>query len=180
MAHVTPLEHDLGMTDLNQLLADEPDLTERAVAILTSTTNAVLATLRADGSPRVSGIDPFVAVGHLWIGSMDDSRKGDDLARDPRMALHGIPWESRRIKEGATDAGDADVKLTGRAVPLTDPALRSRVATWFQEERGYDAPEDGGLYSIDIDTLVVIYVEDDELVIDRWTAADGRRTIRRK
>jgi len=167
------------MTDLHQLLAQEPELTDRAIAILGSTTNGVLATVRADGSPRVSGIDPFVAVGQLWIGCMDHSRKGDDLARDPRMALHGIPWESRKVKEGVADPGDADVKLTGRAVPLTDPVLRAEVLAWFKEERGFDAPDDGALFSIDIESLAITFVEADELVIDRWTASGGRTTTRR-
>ena len=168
------------MTDLHHLLVQEPELAERAVAILGSTTNAVLATLRADGSPRVSGIDPFIAVGQLWIGSMDGSRKGADLARDQRIAMHGIPWESRRVKEGATDPGDADVKLTGRAVPLTDPVLRAQVLAWFKEERGFDAPDDGALFSIDIESVAVTYVEGDELVIDRWTTAGGRQITRRR
>ena len=90
------------MTKLQNLLQQEAELAERAVAILTSTTNAVLATIRADGSPRVSGIDPFIVDGELCIGSMDGARKAQDLARDPRMALHSIPWESRRIADGAT------------------------------------------------------------------------------
>ena len=89
-----------------------------------ATTNCVLATIRADGSPRISGIDPFFRDGQLWIGSMPDSRKGADLRRDPRMALHGIPWESRKVKEGATDPGDGDVKVTGRAVELADSEAR--------------------------------------------------------
>lgn len=175
----TPLGHDRGMTNLNDLLEQEPDLTARAVAILTATTNAVLATIRADGSPRVSGIDPFVVDGELCIGSMDGARKAQDLARDPRMALHAIPWESRRTKEGAADPGDADAKLTGRAVPVTDPDDQARVLRWFKDERGFEPPPGGELFTIDIESLVVVSVDGEELVIDRWTAADGRRTVRR-
>ncbi|MCU1370558.1 MAG: hypothetical protein JWO77_1752 [Ilumatobacteraceae bacterium] len=95
------------MTDWTTFTASEPELAARARAIIASTTNCVLATIRADGSPRLSGIDPFFRDDDLWIGSMPDSRKGADLARDPRIALHGIPWESRKLKEGADDPGQA-------------------------------------------------------------------------
>lgn len=72
-----------------------PDLAATALAHFTATTNAVLATLRRDGSPRVSGIDPAFHDGELWLGSMPESRKVADLDRDPRLALHCVPWESR-------------------------------------------------------------------------------------
>ncbi|MBX3284988.1 MAG: pyridoxamine 5'-phosphate oxidase family protein [Acidimicrobiales bacterium] len=167
------------MTDLQHLLDVEPELAGRALTILTSTTNAVLATIRADGSPRVSGIDPFVVGRHLCFGSMDGARKAQDLERDPRMALHAIPWESRRTKEGTANPGDADAKLTGRAVAVTDPDDQAEVLRWFKEERGFEPPPGGDLFRIDIASLVVVSVDGDELVVDRWTEADGRRTFRR-
>jgi hypothetical protein len=154
-----------------------PDLADRARAVFASTVNAVLATIRADGSPRVSGLDPFFAGGELAFGSMPDSRKLADLRRDPRLALHGIPWESRRLAEGAADPGSADAKLTGRAVPLDDEH-RAAMAESFARERGFDLP-DGDLFRIDVASLVVIWVEGEELVVDRWTEQGGRVTSRR-
>ncbi len=47
-----------------------------------------IATLRADGSPRISGIEATFGDGELSFGSMTGSRKGSDLRRDPRFALH--------------------------------------------------------------------------------------------
>jgi len=49
---------------------------------------ALLATVRADGAPRISGIEPLFAGDHLWLGMMEGSRKGADLRREPRFALH--------------------------------------------------------------------------------------------
>ncbi len=168
------------MTSWTTFEQAEPELASRARAIISATTNCVLATIRADGSPRISGIDPFFREGDLWIGSMPDSRKGADLARDPRIALHGIPWESRRVKEGAEDPGDGDVKLTGRAVPLGDDEASARILAEYFAELGVDQPEGGGdLYTIDLDTVVVISVADDQLVIDRWSATQGRKVVRR-
>ncbi len=189
------------MTTWTQFAADEPDLAHRARAVLSATTNAVLATLRRDGSPRVSGIDPWFADGELWIGSMPGARKGQDLRRDPRLALHGIPWESRRVRDGREPPGDADAKLTGRAVLVTDPLEVARIFATLAEgqsgapatgdvgpdgppaaeqdaaEQGTDAP--GDLFRIEPETVTVISVDGEELVVDRWSAADGRRTFRR-
>jgi len=168
------------MTTWNDFSLAEPELAERARSIISSTTNCVLATIRADGSPRISGIDPFFRNGQLWIGSMPDSRKGADLARDPRVALHGIPWESRKVKEGAADPGDGDVKLTGRAVLLSDSEEGARILREYFAELGVDEPPSGGdLYTIDLASVVVISVDSDELVVDRWSATAGRKVVRR-
>ena len=163
----------------NDLNAAAPDLAQRATAILTSTTNAVLATVRAVGSPRLSGIDPWFSEGELWIGSMPGARKADDLARDPRMALHCVPWESRRLKEGADDPGDADAKLSGLAMAVTDPAEVARALGTFSHDRGIDAPDQGTYFKIAPTALVVTYVDGDELVQETWTNSSGRQTVRR-
>lgn len=154
-----------------------PDLVDRARTLLSSTVNSVLSTVRADGSPRVSGLDPFFVGGELMFGSMPQSRKLADLERDPRLALHGIPWESRRVKDGGEDPGDGDVKLTGRAVAL-DPAALASVSEAFAVERGFEMP-DGPMFRIDLASLVLISVEGEQLVVDRWTEAGGRTTSRR-
>jgi nitroimidazol reductase NimA-like FMN-containing flavoprotein (pyridoxamine 5'-phosphate oxidase superfamily) len=168
------------MTSWTDFEQAEPELAGRARAIISATTNCVLATVRADGSPRVCGIDPFFRDGDLWIGSMPGSRKGADLDRDPRMALHGIPWESRKVKEGAEDPGDVDVKITGRAMKLGDDEATARILSEYFAEIGVDEPEEGGdLYTIDLASVVTISVADDRLVVDRWTASDGRKVIRR-
>ena len=98
----------------------EPDLADRVRAILSSTTNAVLGTIRRDGSPRLSGADPYFHDGQLRIWSMPRARKGQDLRRDPRVAVHSIPWDSRRLRDGAADVGAADAKVSGTAVLATD------------------------------------------------------------
>lgn len=173
-----------GVTTWTAFAAAEPDLADRARAILAATTNCVLGTIRADGSPRLSGIDPWFTGGELHLGCMPGSRKGADLDRDPRLALHGIPWESRRCREGADDPGDADAKVTGRAVLLDDEAA-SRALADLAEQRGWgadaaDALGDGRYYRVALDAVVVISVADDLLVIDRWTPGDGRVTVRRQ
>jgi hypothetical protein len=157
----------------------EPDLADRVRAILSSTTNAVLGTIRRDGSPRLSGADPYFHDGQLRIWSMPLARKGQDLRRDPRVAVHSIPWDSRRLRDGAEAVGDADAKVSGTAVLVTDAGERSAFRSWLASERGLEPPDDWDLFTIDIDTLTVVSVDNGELVIDRWSSSHGRQTTRR-
>ena len=157
----------------------EPDLAERVRAILSSTTNAVLGTIRRDGSPRLSGADPYLHDGQLRIWSMPGARKGQDLRRDPRVALHSIPWDSRKLRDGAADVGAADAKVSGAAVLVSDVGDVSAFRAWLKSERGFEPPEDWDLFTIDIDALTVISVDDGQLVIDRWSMTEGRETMRR-
>ena len=157
----------------------EPDLAHRVRAILSSTTNAVLGTIRRDGSPRLSGADPYFYDGQLRIWSMPRARKGQDLRRDPRVAVHSIPWDSRRLRDGAAEVGEADAKVSGTAVLVTDADERSAFRAWFKSERGVEPPEDWDLFTIDIDALTVVSVDGGQLVVDRWSTNDGRQRMRR-
>src|SRR3712207_5674427 len=86
--------------------------------------HATMATLRADGGPRISGTEAeFSADGELRIGSMSGAVKAQDLQRDPRMALHsptadpgdgpGMPGEGkvdgRGGRHSVVEGKDADV-----------------------------------------------------------------------
>ena len=167
------------MTTWTTFAAAEPAFSDRVRAILTSTTNCVLGTIRADGSPRLSGIDPFFVENVLYLGSMEGARKAADLHRDPRMSLHAVPWESRLRRDGAADPGDVDAKLAGCAIAVLDAAQQARVMAALAAERGFDPPAGGDLFAIDLTSAVTISVDGDHLVVDRWTPGNGRVTIRR-
>jgi hypothetical protein len=166
------------MTSWADLSAAEPEFAGRARRIFSAATNAILATIRADGSPRLSGIDPFFTDDDLCLGCMPGSRKGADLARDPRLALHAVPWESRSLRDGATDPGEADAKVTARAVLLAPDHGRQLIARTFAD-RGIDQPPEGTVYRLELRSVAVVSVADDQLVIDHWTPGDGLVTVRR-
>jgi hypothetical protein len=157
----------------------EPDLADRVRAILSSTTNAVLGTIRRDGAPRLSGADAYFHDDQLRIWSMPRARKGQDLRRDPRVALHSIPWDSRQLRDGAADVGAADAKVSGTAVLTTDVDDLTAFRTWLRSERGFEPPEDWDLFTIDIDALTVVSADTGQLVVDQWSTTGGRQTIRR-
>ncbi|WP_234995962.1 pyridoxamine 5'-phosphate oxidase family protein [Streptoalloteichus hindustanus] len=102
--------------------ADEaPDLAGAVRDRLLAARHHVLATLRRDGSPRVSGTEVDFHGPDLVLGSLWGAVKAQDLRRDGRFAVHANPGD------GSMRGGDA--KVAGRAVEVRDPAeLRAFVA----------------------------------------------------
>jgi hypothetical protein len=49
----------------------------------------------------------------------------------------------------------------------------------LKSERGVEPPEDWDLFTIDIDGLTVISVDNGQLLVDRWSTTEGRQTMRR-
>ena len=135
----------------------------------------VLATLRADGSPRLSGNEASFRGGDLWLGMMHRSRKALDLERDSRMELHSAPVDLE-LKLG-------DAKLAGRAVEVTDPEVIRRFAAASAEEHaGVEPPSPFHLFRVDIGEVTLIRVGDppDHLVIESWSPAAGHRRTERR
>jgi nitroimidazol reductase NimA-like FMN-containing flavoprotein (pyridoxamine 5'-phosphate oxidase superfamily) len=141
-----------------------PELAERARRRLDARVHKVLATVRADGAPRVSGIETFWADGDLWFGSMPEARKALDLRRDPRFALHG----------GTADPPEweGDVKLTGRAEEVTDPERRLALF----RTHGPDPPSaESHLFRADVEEAVLIGLNEarTRMVIELWRPGRG-------
>ena len=113
------------------------------------------------------------------VSFADVERVEPDLRRDPRLALHSIPWDSRQLRDGATDVGAADAKVDGTAVLTTDDGDLAAFRSWLGSERGVEPPDDWDLFTIDIDAVTVISVDGGQLVVDRWSTTRGRHTARR-
>jgi hypothetical protein len=74
-----------------------------------------LATIRADGGPRVHPVTPWIFDGHLYVRMFDTSPKVADLTRDPRYALHSMMDND--------DGIGGEFALLGRAELAPDPAI---------------------------------------------------------
>ena len=126
-----------------------------------------IATLRADGSPRISGIECEFVAGDLRFGSMPGARKTDDLRRDPRFALHG---PTVHPVEGQESAWPGEAKIAGTAAyagPVAAPDA--------------DGPQ-GDAFVADITEVVFtgLNPEATMLVIEWWTPGGGLRRIERE
>ncbi|SCE07427.1 MULTISPECIES: pyridoxamine 5'-phosphate oxidase family protein [unclassified Streptomyces] len=126
----------------------------------------VLATLRADGSPRVTGLETDIRFGELWLGMMPNSRKALDLRRDPRFAVYANPGPDAGMQDG-------DVRVSGRAVEVTNAEALSRYAD------DVHAPQPFHLFRAELTEVVHTGVDNDELVMRVWRPGTALRTIRR-
>lgn len=122
---------------------------------------ALLATLRHDGSPRISGIEPLFARDELWLGMMPHSRKALDLLRDPRFALHSATID-KQVTEG-------DAKISGRAMVVEDDATTALFLEAFQAQTS-NAPPPGPMHLFRAGILEISMVRPggDHLNIDWW------------
>jgi hypothetical protein len=91
----------------------EPEFAQRVKALFDAHLHKTIATLRADGSPRISGIEAAFEDGELVFGSMPNARKGADLRRDPRFALHSATVDP---VEGSEAQWPGEAKISGRAI----------------------------------------------------------------
>ena len=129
----------------------------------------VLATLRREGSPRVSGTEVTFVGDDMWLGGMPGSRKMLDLRRDPRFALHSATVE--------TDLVEGDARLTGRAVEIEDRGEVVAVLSAAGHGEGHD---DALLFRLEVTEVSLVRVRGDELWIDRWSPGEQPRRITRR
>jgi hypothetical protein len=151
------------MTSWRDFEQAAPEFAGRVRALFDAYRHKTIATVRADGSPRISGIETSFEDGELVFGSMPSARKGADLRRDPRFALHSATVDP---VEGSEAQWPGEAKISGRAIaagPVTEGP-------------------DGESFRADIADVVHTHLNDKAtlLVIEWWTAAHGLRRIERE
>lgn len=151
--------------------AAEPQLAGRVRQLFDAGRHKTIATLRADGSPRISGIECEFVDGQLRFGSMTDARKGADLHRDPRFALHGPTFHPEPGKE-AEWPGEA--KVSGRAIAA------GPIGAGDEPGEPGEHPS-GEMFHADITEVVVTGLNPEAtlLVIESWTPERGLRRVER-
>ncbi len=151
-------------------VAEEPAMAAEVRHLLERYPHHVLATLRADGSPRVSGTEVQFAGGHLWAGAMPGSAKSRDLARDGRFALHTNPGPDASMAGG-------DAKVSGVAELVTDDTER---AVWVATR---PEPQEGPFDLIRFRpvqvVLTAVHPDGDRIVVRSWHPGRGVQVIER-
>ena len=145
----------------------EPEFAARVRALFDAGRHKTIATLRADGSPRISGIECEFTDDDLRFGSMTGARKGADLKRDPRFALHGPTFHPEAGKESDWPG---EAKIAGRAIPA-GPATTDEAS---------EQP-DGEMFVAEITEVVItgLNAEATRLVVESWTPERGLRRVER-
>jgi hypothetical protein len=150
---------------------DAPDLAREVGERFAAHKHKTMATLRADGSPRICGTEAEIIAGRLWLGGMIGNRRFADLRRDPRVALHS------GSDEPAAWSGDA--RVSGVAVEVTDPAGYELYRTGVGQ-----ASDDGPfeLFTIDLTEAVGVRLDDarESLVISSWRPGQPVTVVTRR
>jgi len=160
------------MATWNAVIDAAPDIAHLAQARIEATGLGLLATLRADGFPRVSGVEPWFEGGELWLGMMSGSLKAKDLQRDARLCLHNATVDK--------DVKDGDVKITGRGVEVDDPAVRRRVRDDLVARTGFDPGDSFHLFRVDVAEVATLRPATDHLVIESWREGGQPKRVERR
>lgn len=147
------------MTSWRDVEAAAPELARRVQELFDARRHKTMATVRADGSPRISGIEAVFEGGELTFGSMPNARKGKDLRRDPRFAMHSATVDP---VDGAEKDWPGEAKISGRAV-LTEG-------------------KDSDKFVVDVAEVVHTHLNPEAtlLVVEWWTPEQGLRRIERE
>jgi hypothetical protein len=130
----------------------------------------LLATLRADGAPRISPMEPQIVDGQLILVGMPNTRKFRDLGRDPRFELHTATVDPF--------VGEGDAKLWGEALNVRDEDLHRRFADHLFAESGFDLRKErfDPFYVADLRGASAIGFAKRKLTITTWKPGEGERT----
>jgi hypothetical protein len=128
-----------------------------------------LATLRRDGYPRISPMEPRIVDGQLVLVGMTGTRKFHDLARDPRFSLHTASVDPH--------VSDGDAKVWGRAVNDRDQRLHQRFADELFVESGFDLRGQAfdPFFVADLEGAASVAFSDGRLTLTTWKPGQGER-----
>lgn len=142
------------MPTWRDIQAQAPDFADKVRARFEVGTNKTIATLRKDGSPRISATELQFDDGEITLGMMGDSVKLHDARRDPRIAIHSPTIEPT----GEPGDWPGDAKIAALLIETSAPI-------------GADSEHPGaGFFRLDIREAALTYVGTpaDHLVIESW------------
>jgi Pyridoxamine 5'-phosphate oxidase len=140
----------------------EPRLAELGRAKLGEPGVVLVGTIRSDGTPRLSPVEPLFWNGDLWLSMGWQTRKATDLQRDPRILVHSIVTDR--------EATGGEYKVRGRAVAEADPRVHDAYARTVSAELGWQ-PEPGRFH--------LFRVEIEDVTFIRWDSATNDQYVTR-
>jgi hypothetical protein len=158
------------VTTWQQFSDEAPELAARVLERFEAHRHKTMATIRADGGPRISGTEVPIKLGEMWLGGMTGNRRFADLRRDPRVAIHSASEDP--------DVWSGDAKIAGRAVEVTDAEGKAA----FRGAADEVPDGDFELFRIDLTEVSVVRLSDerDHLLVDVWRPGEPVRTTERR
>jgi Pyridoxamine 5'-phosphate oxidase len=152
-----------GPADWRDLEQGAPELAQLGLSRLRAAGVAMLGTLRPDGSPRISPIEPYLVRGQLLVGAMTWSTKAADLLRDPRYVLHSTVT--------GPDNGEGELKLHGSATQASQRLRAAATQAWWSGQ----PREQAVVFSLRIATGLFIEWDIGRalITVHRWSPCGG-------
>jgi Pyridoxamine 5'-phosphate oxidase len=168
------------MATWTDLSTEAPRLADLAERRLVATGLLMLATLRRDGFPRISPVEPLVVDGklklhddRLWVGMMPGSTKSRDLRRDGRFGLHSATADK--------NVSDGDVKMWGTAELVSDRDTLVRLSDDIFASVGHRFEVgEFDAYALDLLGVSSVEVRGDTMFVTTWKPGAGVRVDERK
>jgi hypothetical protein len=150
----------------NEIVSSQPRLGNVAHNLMIEPGVVLIGTTRRDGAARISGVEPLIMDGDLWLSMMRTSTKAQDLHRDSRILLHSIVTGPEAAPE---------LKVRGTAALVSDHSMQARYAANVTENLGWE-PVVGefALFVIDIDDVTYIGYDTETGAqhVARWPAGE--------
>jgi hypothetical protein len=150
----------------------EPRLAELGRVRLCGPGVVLVGTIRRDGAPRLSPVEPLLWNGELWLSMGWRTRKAADLELDPRILVHNIVTD----REGTA----GEYKVRGQAVSESDSEVHRAYAETVESLLGW-TPEPGRFHLFRVDIEDVTFIRWDpatnDQFVSRWPA--GTEFVRR-
>jgi hypothetical protein len=124
--------------------AAAPELAQRGEERLRSRELCFVGTLRRNGWPRISPVEPEFVDGELMLGMMWRSPKALDLLRDPRLVVHSTLNDRHDLS--------GDIKLYGRAAPVEDELRRRAYRAGVKTRIDWEPTEPYHVFAVDIES----------------------------
>ena len=125
----------------------------------------LVGTLRRNGWPRISPVEPEFVDGELLLGMMWRSPKALDLLRDPRCVVHSVVSD----KSGT----EGDFKLYGRGVSLGEE-FKDVYRAAIKARTGWEPTGQFHVFAIDVDAAGFVVFGDDAQGM-AWKPESGLR-----
>lgn len=144
-----------------EFVSAEPEMARQVAAAFAVGKHCTLATVRADGAPRISGTEIEFDGPDVFLGMMVGSRKGQDVRRDPRVAVHSPTVDPVTPSEWVGEA-----KFSGQVIAVPAP-------------QGH--PAGGERFRVELTSVVFTGLTDDarSLRIQLWRPDRGHQVMTR-
>ena len=122
----------------------------------------LIGTLRNDGWPRISPVEPLIVEGVLYLGMSYRSRKALDLLRDPRITVQTIITNK--------DGTEGEIKLYGHAEDVQSPEIKRTYLEAVRRELGYELSTDEPfhLFAVNVESAAYVVIEGGEQNVRVW------------